>query len=101
MITVFIFNFPRVSLYGQPRAQSWTRLASNATAGSTQIHICGNGSDWLVGDQIAIASSSYEPTEAEIRTISSFDPATQVIGFKCKQEPQHVAIRLTHATIPT
>ena len=74
-------NFPRVSLYGLLRAQSMTCLASNATAGSTQIHICGNGSDWLVGDQIAFASSSYEPTEADIRTISSLDPATQVIGF--------------------
>ena len=66
-------------MYGQPVVQPWTRLAATAAAASTDIRIQGNVNDWLAGDRIVIASSSYEPLEAEIRTILSYDPDTQLL----------------------
>jgi len=59
-----------VSLIGQSRSTTWTRLANNASQGTNEIVVAGN-IDWVVGDQIVIAPSEYEPDEAEVRTITS------------------------------
>ena len=77
-------------MYGQPIVQPWTRLAATAIAGSTHIRIHGDVNDWSAGDQIAIASSSYEPSEAEIRTISLYDQDTQTIVFDEPLAHDHV-----------
>ncbi len=56
---------------------TWTRLSANASAGSDTLQLQGNAyPNWGVGDEIVIAPSSWEPTESEIRTISSYDRTT-------------------------
>src|SRR3954469_16176641 len=58
-----------LNLHGN-RKDSWTRLAKTAAAGSNTVEIL-NAGDWKKGDQIVIASTDYDPHQAERRTIAS------------------------------
>src|SRR5689334_1099024 len=58
-----------LSLHGN-RKDSWTKLAKTAAAGSTTIEVL-NAGDWKKGDEIVIASTDFDPHQAERRTISS------------------------------
>ena len=49
---------------------SWTKLASTAEAGATSIEVL-NAAEWKVGDQIVLASTDYDPRQAEVRTITA------------------------------
>jgi cell migration-inducing and hyaluronan-binding protein len=58
-----------LSLHGN-RKHSWTKLAKTAAAGSTTIEVLDAG-DWKKGDEIVVASTDFDPHQAERRTISS------------------------------
>jgi len=58
-----------LSLHGN-RKDSWTRLAKTAAAGSNTIEVLNTG-DWKKGDVIVVASTDFDPHQAEERTISS------------------------------
>ena len=58
-----------LNLHGD-RTNSWTKLASTAKAGSTSIQVL-NAAGWRVGDEIVLASTDYDPRQAERRTISA------------------------------
>ena len=58
-----------LSLHGN-RKDSWTKLAKTAAAGSTTIEVL-NAGDWKKGDEIVIASTDFDPHQAERRIISS------------------------------
>ena len=61
-----------MSLVGRPVNMQWTNLRDTAMSGTNTITLKGPPyPDWAVGDEIVIASSSYDPYEAEVRTISS------------------------------
>ena len=61
-----------MSLVGRPVDMPWTHLGATAERGTHSITLKGpNFPDWAVGDEIVIASSSYDPYEAEVRTITS------------------------------
>ena len=62
--------FGNLSLHGQERAITWTVLGQTATIGSTQI-ILKDRVDWMEGEEIVIASTSYEIQQTEERTIVS------------------------------
>jgi len=49
---------------------TWTKLAKTADAGSTAIEVL-NASGWRVGDEIVLASTDYNPRQAERRTIAA------------------------------
>ncbi len=57
-----------LNLHGN-RKDSWTKLAKTAAAGSNKIEVLNTG-DWKKGDQIVIASTDFDPHQAERRTIS-------------------------------
>lgn len=46
------------SLHGQPKAFTWTSLASTAAVNSNSITVQ-DAVDWRVGDEIVIASTSF------------------------------------------
>lgn len=54
------------------RQNAWTKLAATAEAGSTEIEVL-DASQWLVGDEIVLASTDFNPRQAEQRTISAID----------------------------
>src|SRR6266700_2863094 len=58
-----------LSLHGN-RKDSWTKLVKTAAAGSNTIEAL-NAGDWKKGDVIVLASTDFDPHQAERRTISS------------------------------
>jgi cell migration-inducing and hyaluronan-binding protein len=57
-----------LSLHGD-RENAWTKLAETARTGSTQIEVL-DASDWRVGDEIVLASTDFNPRQAEVRHIT-------------------------------
>jgi cell migration-inducing and hyaluronan-binding protein len=58
-----------LSLHGN-RTNSWTKLSKTAEAGSNSIEVL-NAAGWRVGDVIVLASTDFDPRQAERRTISA------------------------------
>ncbi|HEX2618420.1 MAG TPA: G8 domain-containing protein [Flavobacteriales bacterium] len=58
-----------LNLHGE-RKNSWTKLSSTANAGATSIQVL-SASGWRVGDEIVLASTDYDPRQAERRTITA------------------------------
>jgi cell migration-inducing and hyaluronan-binding protein len=63
-----------LNLHGN-RSNSWTKLASTAEAGSSTIDVL-NAAEWQVGDEIVLASTDYDPRQAEVRTIAAISGNT-------------------------
>ncbi len=59
-----------LNLYGENRTNTWTKLAATANAGATSIQVL-NASGWRVGDEIVLASTDFNPRQAERRTIAA------------------------------
>ncbi|GAA0283737.1 hypothetical protein GCM10009127_26450 [Alteraurantiacibacter aestuarii] len=58
-----------LNLHGN-REHTWTKLARTAQAGSAEIEVL-DASDWRQGDQIVLASTDFNPRQAERRTIAA------------------------------
>ncbi len=58
-----------LSLHGD-RENSWTKLAETAEAGSTRIEVL-DADGWRVGDEIVLASTDFDPRQAETRHIAA------------------------------
>ncbi len=69
-----------LSLHGD-RTNSWTKLARTAEAGSDAIKVL-NAADWRVGDVIVLASTDFDPHQAERRTIAAIKGNTITLDKK-------------------
>ena len=58
-----------LNLHGD-RTHTWTKLSNTAKAGSTSIEVL-DASGWRVGDEIVLASTDFDPRQAERRTIAA------------------------------
>ena len=58
-----------LNLHGD-RTNSWTKLANTAKAGSSRIEVL-NAAGWRKGDVIVLASTDFDPHQAEERTIAA------------------------------
>ena len=58
-----------LNLHGN-RTNTWTKLSKTAEAGSNSIEVL-NAAQWQVGDEIVLASTDYDPRQAERRTIAA------------------------------
>jgi cell migration-inducing and hyaluronan-binding protein len=58
-----------LNLHGD-RTHTWTKLSRTAEAGSTSIEVL-NAAGWRVGDEIVLASTDFDPRQAERRTIAA------------------------------
>ncbi|MEK9648094.1 MAG: G8 domain-containing protein, partial [Gammaproteobacteria bacterium] len=54
---------------------TWTKLAETAVKGSSTINVL-NADQWKVGDQIVLASTDYNPRQAETRHITAISGNT-------------------------
>jgi hypothetical protein len=63
-----------LNLHGN-RTNAWTKLAATAEAGSTSINVL-DASQWIAGDEIVLASTDFNPRQAERRTIASVNGNT-------------------------
>jgi cell migration-inducing and hyaluronan-binding protein len=69
-----------LNLHGD-RQNTWTKLADTANAGSTSIQVL-NAAGWRVGDEIVLASTDFDPRQAERRTISAIRGNTITLDKK-------------------
>jgi cell migration-inducing and hyaluronan-binding protein len=69
-----------LSLHGTEK-NSWTRLAKTAAAGSNTIDVLNPG-DWKKGEQIVVASTDFDPHQAEERTIAGVSGKTITLDQK-------------------
>jgi cell migration-inducing and hyaluronan-binding protein len=69
-----------LNLHGD-RTHTWTKLSSTANAGSTSIQVL-NAAGWRVGDEIVLASTDFDPRQAERRTISAISGNTITLDRK-------------------
>ncbi|MDR2215749.1 MAG: G8 domain-containing protein, partial [Nevskiaceae bacterium] len=60
-----------LNLHGNT-TNAWTKLAETAKAGATSITVL-NASGWRVGDEIVLASTDFNPRQAERRTITAIN----------------------------
>src|SRR6187402_3499859 len=60
---------------------TWTKLAETAEAGSNSIEVL-NAAEWRVGDEIVLASTDYDPRQAERRTIAAISGNTITLDKK-------------------
>jgi hypothetical protein len=58
-----------LNLHGA-RGNAWTKLAETAEAGSARIEVL-DASEWRVGDEIVLASTDFNPRQAERRHIAA------------------------------
>ncbi len=60
-----------LNLHGNlSNGNTWTKLSTTAAAGATSIEVL-NADQWVVGDEIVLASTDYDPRQAERRTITA------------------------------
>src|SRR5207248_10649656 len=65
---------------GNP-ATTWTKLSATAAAGATSIQVL-NAAGWRVGDEIVLASTDYDPRQAERRNIAAISGNTITLDKK-------------------
>ena len=69
-----------LNLHGD-RTNTWTKLAKTAEAGSNSIEVL-NAAGWRVGDEIVLASTDFDPRQAERRTIAAISGNTITLDKK-------------------
>ncbi len=69
-----------LNLHGD-RKNTWTKLTATAAAGATSIQVL-NAAEWRVGDEIVLASTDYDPRQAERRTIAVINGNTITLDSK-------------------
>src|SRR6185436_4818662 len=69
-----------LNLHGTEK-NSWTKLAKTAAAGSNTIEVL-NAGDWKKGQTIVLASTDFDPHQAEERTIAAISGNTITLDKK-------------------
>src|SRR4051812_36534519 len=69
-----------LNLHGD-RTNTWTKLAKTAEAGSNSIQVL-SAAGWRVADEIVLASTDFDPRQAERRTISAISGNTITLDKK-------------------
>ncbi|MEL7153369.1 MAG: G8 domain-containing protein, partial [Pseudomonadota bacterium] len=71
----------RLDLHGADAAKtSWTQVAGTAEAGATSITLA-EAPGWQIGDKIAIASTDFDPDQAEELTVTGVSADGRIISF--------------------
>ena len=71
-----------LNLHGD-RTNTWTKLASTAEAGSSStIEVLNAAQGWRAGDMIVLASTDFDPRQAEQRSISAIHGNTITLDQK-------------------
>src|SRR5919198_1429579 len=69
-----------LNLHGD-RTNTWTKLSGTAAAGATSIQVL-NAAGWRVGDEIVLASTDFDPRQAERRNIAAISGNTITLDKK-------------------
>src|SRR6186713_813015 len=69
-----------LNLHGN-QTNTWSKLSGTAAAGATSIEVL-NAAGWKAGDEIVLASTDFDPRQAERRTISAIRGNTITLDKK-------------------
>jgi len=69
-------------MYGTVPAKQMVRLLAPAEQGATEITVDAGLADWLVGDRLWLAPTSYDAKASDYNTIKTIDQNTGVITFE-------------------
>jgi hypothetical protein len=69
-----------LNLHGST-TNSWSKLSATAKAGTTSIQVL-DATGWKVGDEIVLASTDFDPRQAERRTIAAIKGNTITLDQK-------------------
>src|SRR5579871_1406909 len=69
-----------LNLHGSEKS-TWTKLAKTAEAGRTSIEVL-SAADWKAGEEIVLASTDFDPRQAERRTIAAIRGNTITLDRK-------------------
>src|SRR5436190_13045396 len=69
-----------LNLHGDP-THTWTKLANAATAGTIPVQLL-DASGWPAGDEVVLASTDFDPRQAERRTIAAIRGNTITLDKK-------------------
>jgi hypothetical protein len=86
---IAVSNGGVLKLHGECRL-AWSKLASDALVGATQLQLADSASSWRVGDRILLVSSSYDPRQAETVTITAINGNT--VSFLPALQYRHVGL---------
>lgn len=81
--------FGGLDLHGAPRGDSWTQLNQTANAGDTQLTVQ-SPVDWVAGDVIILAPTSYSTWEAEKLTITAISADKMTLTFTPALQFKHI-----------
>jgi cell surface hyaluronidase len=80
---IAVMNGGTLDLHGAPRGASWLKLGATANKGTKTITL-ERAPGWQVGDHLAIASSDYDPKQAEEAVISAISGASVTLETALK-----------------
>lgn len=78
-------------MHGVVRNRTWTELDQTVAAGAEDIYLT-EAVDWVAGEEIAIASTSFDHREAEQRTIKNISADRKHIYLTEPLRYQHVSV---------
>ncbi|MGE3615625.1 MAG: G8 domain-containing protein [Gemmatimonadales bacterium] len=68
----------RLDLHGRTRT-TWTKLAATVPAGARQLQVLGSV-DWQAGDRLVLASTDFDPFQAEEAVVTGVNGATVTVA---------------------
>lgn len=91
--SIAVYPGGTLDIHGQQRT-GWTRLAQTASPGATML-ILQEEVGWRVGDRIVVASTDYNPAEAEEAEISFISGVS--VGLSASLQHEHFGVPQTIA----
>ncbi|CAH1775752.1 unnamed protein product [Owenia fusiformis] len=86
--------FGGLDIHGISRAVYWTQLSQTAQAGAKSIVLV-TPVDWLPGDNIVIAPTSYEANEAEVLMIVNISEDGRTVNLNASLTHKHLGVTHT------
>ena len=90
--TFLIVRYGTLDLHGSPKVPTWTYLSVTANQGDYSITLA-QSVNWQIGDTIAIATTSYDPSETETVMIADISSDGRVLYLDNNLLYTHYAIQ--------
>lgn len=88
----FSLRHGKLGLYGKPILNTWLHLASTVEVGANSIELTLDASDWNVGSEIVIASTSKSQRENEVAIIKEINNAGKTIVLESPLKYKHISL---------
>jgi hypothetical protein len=70
-------NGGRIDLHGIPATKRWTRLSTSAAANARELLLADSQLGWRAGQRLLVASTTFNPSQAEIRQITAVEETAE------------------------